>query len=322
MNYPSRAASAWRTAALTVLAPLGWGTTYITVTEFLPPDRPLLVAAVRVAPAGLLLVALGRMRKTPPLSRKQWRNTSILALFNFALFFPLLIVAVYRLPGGVAASAGGLQPLLVAILSAIIFKRALRPVEVLVGAVAAAGVALVVIRPGAGIDPIGVLAASFANVSFALGVVGSKRLDVGLDRIASTGRQLLLSAVILIPLAIVAEGAPPAMSVRNLAGFAYLSLATTAVGFVLWFRGIARLPVAAPPLLGLAAPLTGAAMGWLWLSEDLSLPQLTGFVITAGAILYGAGLGTREVGSALSVRPREASPGPEKRPDPALTCSA
>ena len=39
------------------------------------------------------------------------------ALFNFGIFFPLLVVAVQRLPGGVAAAVGGLQPLLVAGLS-------------------------------------------------------------------------------------------------------------------------------------------------------------------------------------------------------------
>ena len=45
-------------ALLTVLAPVSWGTTYVTITELLPDGRPLLVALVRVAPAGLVLVAL------------------------------------------------------------------------------------------------------------------------------------------------------------------------------------------------------------------------------------------------------------------------
>ena len=85
-------------------------------------------------------------------------------------------------------------------------------------------------------------------------------------------------------------GAPPPLTGRNVAGFAYLSLAATALAFVLWFNGIRRLPTAAPPLLGLAAPVTGAALGWAVLDQSLSPVQLTGFVVTLGAIGYGASL--------------------------------
>src|SRR4051812_44461542 len=48
-------------AAIAVLAPVAWGTTAVTVTGLLPAGRPLLVATMRVLPAGLLLLALGRI---------------------------------------------------------------------------------------------------------------------------------------------------------------------------------------------------------------------------------------------------------------------
>ena len=73
---------------------------------------------------------------------------------------------------------------------------------------------------------------------------------------------------------------PGSVTTTNLAGFAYLSLIGTALAFVLWFRGIRRLPSAAPPLLGLAAPVTGAALGWVILDQALTPLQLVGFVIT------------------------------------------
>ena len=78
-----------------------------------------------------------------------------MAACNFGFFFPLLVVAVYRLPGGVAAAMGGLQPLLVALLSALVTGRRPRTVDVAVGFVAALGVGLVVLRPGAGSTPSG-----------------------------------------------------------------------------------------------------------------------------------------------------------------------
>lgn len=277
-------------ASTTVLAPIAWGTSYVTITELLPDGRPLLVAAMRVVPAGVVLLIAGTIVSRWRPRGAEWWQTSTLALFNFGIFFPLLIVAVYRLPGGVAAAVGGLQPLLVAAGTWMVTGRRPRKVDIAVGCIAALGVGLVVLRPNAGLDPVGLIAAAGANVSFAVGVVLTKRFPAPSNRLAATGWQLLMGGVILVPLTAFAEGAPPEFTVRNIAGFAYLSLIGTALASVLWFNGIRRLPTAAPPLLGLAGPVTGVILGWVILGQPLSPLQLTGFVITIGAIAYGASL--------------------------------
>jgi probable blue pigment (indigoidine) exporter len=279
-----------RIAFTTVLAPILWGTTYVTISKLLPADRPLLVAAMRVVPAGIALLVVAQIVAPWRPRGHDWWRTAVLALFNFGLFFPLLAVAVYRLPGGVAAAAGGLQPLLVAGLTWLLSRRPPRPRDLAIAGVAAVGVALVVVRPNAGIDPVGVLAGLAANVSFATGVVLTKRFRAPPSRLAATAWQLLLGGVLLVPLTLAVEGTPPPLSTRNLAGFAYLSLVGTAFAFVVWFNGIRRLPAAAPPLLGLAAPITGATLGWVVLGQSLSPVQLAGFAITLGAIAYGATL--------------------------------
>jgi len=290
-------------AARTALAPIAWGTTYVTITETLPADRPVFVAAMRVLPAGLVLVAVAAVLGGPGVRPRgvEWAHTAVVSLCNFVLFFPLLFVAVERLPGGVAASAGGLQPLLVLLISATTGAGRPRRADVVSGVVAALGVGLVVVRPGAGFDAIGVLAAVAANVAFSVGVVVTKRFPAPAHRVAATGWQLLLGGLVLLPLALVIDGAPDTVSARNLAGFAYLSLVGTAIAYVLWFDGIRRLPTVAPPLLGLAAPLTGAALGWAVMGEDLSPLQLLGFALTFGAIAYGAVRSAPPAGAGTSV---------------------
>ena len=57
-----------------------------------------------------------------------------------------------------------------------------------------------------------------ANVSFAIGVVLTKRFPAPSNRLAATGWQLLMGGVILVPLSAFLEGAPPALTGRNLAG--------------------------------------------------------------------------------------------------------
>jgi probable blue pigment (indigoidine) exporter len=145
----------------------------------------------------------------------------------------------------------------------------------------------VVIRPGFAVDPVGVLAALGANVSFSIGVVLTRRQASPPNRLAATGWQLAISGLLLFPLAIAAEGAPPPVTARSAVGFTYLSLIGTAAAFVVWFNGVRRLPTTAPPLLGLAAPVTGVVMGWLVLAESLATLQILGFGITIAAITHG-----------------------------------
>ncbi len=291
MNMKTRLTSGASTAGITVLAPIAWGTSYVTITELLPNGRPLLVATMRVVPAGLALLIAGAVVSRWRPRGREWGRTAKLAVFNFGIFFPLLSAAVYRLPGGVAAAIGGLQPLFVAALSWLLAGHRPRTRDLAIGCVAAIGVGLVAIRPGANLNPVGLLAAVAANVSFAVGVALTKRYPAPSNRIAATGWQLLMGGAILLPLTVIVEGAPPPLTAGHLAGFMYLSIISTALAFVVWFNGIRRLPAAAPPLLGLAAPVTGALVGWAVLGQSLSTLQLTGFAVTIGAITYGASVG-------------------------------
>lgn len=284
MEFPSSPKLAVLTTAL---APISWGTTYIAVTEFLPPDRPLTLAALRVLPAGLALAALGYLRSGWRPRGVEWRHTAAIAVFSFVLFFPLLIVSTYRMPGGVAAAAGGLQPLLVATFTGLAMRTRPSTRDLVIGAVAALGVMLVVGGPGTAFDAIGIGAAVAATVSFSIGVVLTKRLPTPIDRIAATGWQLTLSAIALVPLAWIVEGPLTGLNSRHIGAFAYLSLVTTGIAFVLWFSGIRRLPTAAPPLLGLAAPITGATLGWIVLDQSMTPLQIIGFAITITAIVTG-----------------------------------
>lgn len=280
--------SPWHLTFMTMLAPIAWGTTYIIFSEVLPAERSILTAAWRVTPAGVLLILVGAITTRWRPHGAEWRRLALLSLLNFVIFFPLLILAADRLPGGVAATAGGLQPLLVATLGSLSTRMAPRPLDLAVGVVAAIGVALVVIRPGAAYDTVGVLAAIGANVAFAAAVVLTRRFPTPRDPIGAAGWQLLFSAAALIPLSLALEGTPPQLTQGTLAGFSYVSVVATAVAYVFWFNGIRKLPATAPPLLGLAAPLTGVILGWAILEQSLRPSQILGFVITLGAIAFGS----------------------------------
>ncbi|MDP9861288.1 drug/metabolite transporter (DMT)-like permease [Streptosporangium brasiliense] len=107
---------------MTALAPAIWGSTYLVTTEWLPPDRPLLAATVRVLPVGLVLLAYAR---TLPTGMWLWR-VLVLGALNIGAFNFLLFVAAYRLPGGVAGMIMAVQPMLVLVLAALLIGDRIR----------------------------------------------------------------------------------------------------------------------------------------------------------------------------------------------------
>lgn len=275
----------WTDAALTAAAPTTWGTTYLVTAELLPADRPLWSGAIRALPAGLLLLALTRRRP----HGIWWGRAALLGALNIGAFFPLLFVAAYRLPGGTAAVLGAAQPLLVAALTvALLRDRPSRP-ALLAALAAPAGVALVVLRPGAGLDPLGVAAGLTGTAAMAAGLVLTRRWGrpPGVGTLAATSWQLVAGGLLIVPVAAAVEGAPPAPDGPALLGYAWLGLVGTALAYALWFRGAARLPVTRVSVLGALSPLTAATLGWLVLGQALSPTQLTGFAVAVAAMVLG-----------------------------------
>jgi probable blue pigment (indigoidine) exporter len=277
------AAAAGRIALITALAPAAWGTTYLVTTELLPPGRPLLAGALRALPAGLVLAAATKRRPVGA----WWAKSLVLGTLNIGGFFALLFVAAYRLPGGVAATLGAIQPLIAAGLAAVVLRERLRPNVVAAGLLGIIGVSLLVLRAGAQLDAAGVAAGLAGATSMASGVVLTKRWGRPVSLLTFTSWQLVAGGLVLLPLALAVEGPPPHVSGANLLGYLWLTTAGTAVAYTLWFRGIERLPVGQVSLLALLSPVVATTAGWLILDQRLTSAQIAGAMIVAAAMLLG-----------------------------------
>ncbi|WP_369252624.1 EamA family transporter [Geodermatophilus amargosae] len=266
---------------VTALAPVTWGTTYVVTTEWLPPERPLLAATVRALPAGLLLVAVGR--RLP--RGAWWWKAAVLGVLNMGAFFALLFVAAYRLPGGVAAVLGAAQPLVVAVLAVPLLGERLRRRTLLLGLLGVAGVALIVVTGPVALDPVGVLAGLAGTACMGSGVVLTKRWGRPVPVLAFTGWQLAAGGLFLLPLALVAEGLPPALTAGQVGGLLYLATVNTALAYVLWLRGVGALPTARVSFLGLLSPVVAATAGWVLLGEVLTPLQLAGTALALATVV-------------------------------------
>jgi probable blue pigment (indigoidine) exporter len=71
----------------------------------------------------------------------------------------------------------------------------------------------------------------------------------------------------------------------NLAGFGYLAVITTGLGYAVWLRGIERLPATNVSFLGLMSPVVATLAGWAVLGEVLTGWQLVGMLLALGSLV-------------------------------------
>lgn len=272
-----------RAVLVTAIAPALWGTTYAVTAELLPPGRPFLAATLRALPVGVAFCLVGRQRPVG----WWWPRAAVLGICNFGAFFALLFTAAYRLPGGVAATIGATQPILVTVLVALILTEKPTPARLVAAVAGVAGVALLVMRSTQTLDPVGVTAALGGAASMAMGTVLVQRWGRPAPLLTFAGWQLVAGGLVLAPLTLGLEGLPSSISMRNGVGYAYLMILGAGVAYPLWFRGIERLGAGAVTFLSLLSPLVATIVGVAMRDERLSGWQIGG----AATILASVALG-------------------------------
>lgn len=269
--------------AVTAIAPVVWGSTYAVTHLYLPADRPLFAGAMRVLPVGLLMLAWHRRL---PRGSWWWRSV-VLGTLTMGLFFGLLYVAAVRLPSGLGATMTAVAPLMTMALAwAFLRERSTTP-TIVASLVGALGVLLLVLEGGydGGVDPIGVLASLGAVASASAGFVLTKRWSAREDVIVVTSWQLVAGGLLLAPVALLVEGAPPQLPLSGWLALAYLGLIGSGVAYVAWFRGLASMSAGAVAVIGLLNPVAGTLLGVVLLGEPFGPVHLLGLGLVLGSVL-------------------------------------
>lgn len=265
----------YTTLLLTALAPIVWGSTYIVTTEMLPANVPMTLAALRALPAGILLLII--MRQLP--QGIWWLRVIILGILNFSLFWWLLFISAYRLPGGVAATVGAVQPLIVLFLSRWLLQTRLSWLSISAALGGILGVAILILTPNAALDPIGIIAGLGGAFSMAIGTVLSRRWQPPVTPLTFTAWQLTAGGAVLLPFALLFEPALPSLTGINFLGLAYLTLIGGALTYIFWFRGLALLGPSSVASLGFLSPLSAVILGWALLGQQLTSLQILGMIV-------------------------------------------
>lgn len=293
-----------RSVGMVLIAAVLWGTTG-TARALAPSSAaPLAVGAVRIGIGGALLVAIALARGTL-LHRWPLGPTLLSAV----------AVAVYQLSFFEGVARAGVAPgTIIAIGSAPAFAGLFafialgeRPTVrwMVATAIAVAGIALLVLpSTSLRVEPLAVGLPLVAGAAYAVYATASKRLLRHGDSVAVAAIAFGGGAVVLAPVLVLSDlswlNTP-----RGTSAALWLGVVTTAIAYLLFTRGLDRLPVSWGATLSLAEPLTASLLGTLVLGETLVAAQLAGGALVSFGLLVLAS--SARSSSSESPRSSEAS---------------
>lgn len=275
-------------AAVSVL----WGIPYLFIKIAVRDGvTPGVVAWTRVALAAVILLALAGQAGELGSLRGRWRWLAVYGVVEICIPFPLIAFGEERVASSLAAIVIAAVPLIGAVL-ALRFDASERPTPlraVGLGVGFAGVVALVGIDvAGSGRELVGAAGIGIAAVGYAIGPMVLKHRLEGLDPRTLMGGSLLISALLLTPLAVLD---PPQRvpSLGALGALAVLGLLCTALAFVIMTVLIREAGTSRAMVITYVNPVIAVALGVLLLGERPGAGAVVGLLL----ILAGSWISTR-----------------------------
>jgi drug/metabolite transporter (DMT)-like permease len=274
---------------------LVWGSTYLGVAIAVDTIPPFLMASVRFATAGLILLTWsvareGRSFVAP--SRREWRDSGIVGALLVGGGMGMVAFGEQTVPSGITALLIATMPVWVAILGRIFLGDRLprlAAVGILVGFV---GVAILIGPSALGgtgaLEPVGLAAILLSPIAWASGSLFASHGAVLPRRpLVATGLQMLLGGLVLAVMA-VGSGELAALDLVAVTQASFLALVyLTLVGSLVAFTTFGYMLRVAPlPLVSTYAyvnPVVAVILGWLIIGETIDART-----IVAGAVIIVA----------------------------------
>ncbi|HSJ38170.1 MAG TPA: EamA family transporter [Planococcus sp. (in: firmicutes)] len=270
---------------MVLLAAVLWGTTG-TAQNFISGDaHPLTIGAFRLMIGGFSLLLFTLVTKSFIFQSIPWPAALVSAL-SMALFQPLFFSSV-QLTGiaiGTVVAIGS-APVLAGMIEWLFLKRRPNRIWTIATGMAILGCILLFANKGAAdVNSLGVAMALGAGLSFALYAIASKYVLQTMEAVPAVALIFSIAALFLMPSLFFFDISY--ILIPSDAGIIiYLGFATTSLAYILFSRGLKRIPSSSAVTLSLAEPLTASILGVLVVGEVLSGLSWAGIALLLVGIL-------------------------------------
>ncbi|MGP9812790.1 DMT family transporter [Rhodopseudomonas sp. NSM] len=275
--------------ALLVTLSILWGASFFFVGVALKELPPFTIVFLRAAIAALVLFPIVWARRIPmPRGVAGWWPFVGMACLNYVVPFSCLVTGQTFISTGLASVLNATTPLFTVVIMAVAGEERLTARRVI--GVVAGVVGVAVLR---GLDlreaetGIGVALCLCAALSYGLSALLARRLLIGFAPLTTATSQMLAAAIITGVVAACVDQplSLPVPSLSVILAVVALGTLSTALGYVLFFRIVARSGSTNVMLVTLLIPVTAVLLGTVVLHENIGLRELMGGSMIASALL-------------------------------------
>jgi drug/metabolite transporter (DMT)-like permease len=280
-----------------------WGTAMVAMKGVMPHTTPFFMAAIRLMPAGILVLIVAAISKRQqPQTGQAWAWILLFALVDGTLFQGFLAAGLVRTTAGLGSVMIDSQPLAVAMLSAWLFKEQIGAIGIcglILGVIGITCIGLPVewlsqIATGASTSQVNIAGLLdrgewlmlLAAISMAVGTILIPFITKHVDPVVATGWHMIIGGIPLAMGSFYFESNQwSAITSSDWLAIAYSTIFGSAIAYGLFFYFAARGNLTSLSSLTFLTPVFALLFGGLFLGEALDLLQWCGVSLTLVSIL-------------------------------------
>jgi drug/metabolite transporter (DMT)-like permease len=265
-----------------------WPSAAVATKFGLQVAQPFVICITRFFIAGLLmlLISHGILRKRLP-QKNEWKQLAIYGLLNNSLYLGIYVLAMQHVSAGLGSLAIATNPVLISLMSTMIFGQRLRLVTITSLVLCMCGVALAAwpLFKNSFATPGGISLLMLCMVIYSAGVIYfSKQKWNNLHILTINGWQTLMGGVFLLPVAIATYD-----KTKNIWGFnmmapiLWLAIPVSIIGVQLWLYLLRENAIKASFWLFLC-PVFGFIIASAMVQEPIGLFTVIGMLLTLAGL--------------------------------------
>lgn len=262
-----------------------WGSTYLAVRVAISSLPPLLMTSARLFLAGAILLVFLLFRGKALPNRREWRNAAVVGGLMLGGGVGGTAFAEQWVESGLAAVMVATVPLWATILAGILegWPSRMEWVGLLVGF---GGVILLNAEDNLRANPLGAAVMLLAPVSWALGSILSRRLQLAKGSMAFASEMLAGSGVLLTLALLRGERLVEEPTMSSLAAWLYLSIFGSLVAYSAYMFLLQTVRVTVATSYAYVNPMVAVLLGVFLADESISgLGVAAMFVILSGVVI-------------------------------------
>lgn len=266
-----------------------WGTTFLAIRIAVEEVPPLFAAGMRFCIAGVALFGFMRIRGEAGPTARQWRNLLILGLLMFVAEYGPLFWAEKYVASGVASVLEATLPIFTLVLEMLVLRQQRFRWPMAIATMAGFCGVGVLMLPSTheSIALLPCVAILGGAVTWSLGSVLSRSLDLPKSRPVTAGAAMMLGGAILLALSAgFGEMSPmPHISLRGELALLYLVVFGSLMGFTAFIWLLARMPAARVASHAYVNPIVAVALGYFAAGETITLRMLAGMALVIVSVV-------------------------------------